>query len=130
VARGSHGEAIVCDVTERTQSDAMFGQVKSALGDPLILVNNAGIAASAKLTETTDEMWDQIMRVNATAAFYCTRAALPAMLSAGWGRVVNVASIAARSGAAYIAAHAAPTHASLRLTRAVAPELVPRGSTV
>ena len=77
-ASGRRGEAIVCDVTDRPQIDAMFGQVKSALGDPLILVNNAGIAASAKLTETTDEMWDQIMRVNATAAFYCTRAALPA----------------------------------------------------
>lgn len=129
-ASGRRGEAIVCDVTDRPQIDAMFGQVKSALGDPLILVNNAGIAASAKLTETTDEMWDQIMRVNATAAFYCTRAALPAMLSAGWGRVVNVASIAARSGAAYIAAYAASKHALLGLTRAVALEVVTRGITV
>jgi NAD(P)-dependent dehydrogenase (short-subunit alcohol dehydrogenase family) len=104
--------------------------VKSALGDPLILVNNAGIAGSAKLTDTTDEMWDGMLRVNATGAFYCTRAVLPMMLQAKWGRIVNVASVAARSGAPYIAAYAASKHALLGLTRAVAAEVATRGITV
>jgi len=129
-ATGQRGEAFVCDVTDRTQVDAMFSQVKSALGEPLILVNNAGIAGSAKLTDTTDEMWDRMLRVNATGAFYCTRAILPMMLLAKWGRIVNIASIAAKVGAPYIAAYAASKHALLGLTRAVAAEVANRGITV
>jgi NAD(P)-dependent dehydrogenase (short-subunit alcohol dehydrogenase family) len=129
-AAGRRGEAIVCDVTERAQVEAMIARVKSALGEPLILINNAGIAGSAKLTDTTDEMWDGMLRVNATGAFYCTRAVLPMMLKAKWGRIVNVASIAAKSGAPYIAAYAASKHALLGLTRAVAAEVATRGITV
>jgi 3-hydroxybutyrate dehydrogenase len=129
-AAGRRGEAIVCDVAERPQVDAMIARVKSTLGDPLILVNNAGIAGSAKLTDTTDEMWDRMLRVNATGAFFCTRAVLPMMLQGKWGRIVNVASVAARAGAAYIAAYAASKHALLGLTRAVAAEVAARGITV
>jgi NAD(P)-dependent dehydrogenase (short-subunit alcohol dehydrogenase family) len=129
-AAGRRGEAIVCDVTDRAQVEAMIAQVKGALGEPLILVNNAGIAGSAKLTDTTDEMWDGMLRVNATGAFYCTRAVLPMMLQAKWGRIVNVASIAAKAGAPYIAAYAASKHALLGLTRAVAAEVATRGITV
>ncbi len=129
-AAGRRGEAIVCDVTDRAQVEAMVTEVKGALGEPSILVNNAGIAGSAKLTDTTDEMWDRMLRVNATGAFYCTRAVLPMMLQAKWGRIVNVASIAAKSGAPYIAAYAASKHALLGLTRAVAAEVATRGITV
>jgi NAD(P)-dependent dehydrogenase (short-subunit alcohol dehydrogenase family) len=127
---GRRAEAIVCDVAERPQVDAMVARVKQTLGDPLILVNNAGIAGSAKLADTTDEMWDRMLRVNASGAFYCTRAVLPMMLAAKWGRIVNMASIAARVGAPYIAAYAASKHALLGLTRAVAAEVANRGVTV
>ncbi|MEA2635382.1 MAG: hypothetical protein QOH92_2149 [Chloroflexota bacterium] len=129
-AIGRRAAAIVCDVSERGQVDAMVAQVKKDLGDPLILVNNAGIAGSAKLSETTDDMWEAMLRVNATGAFYCMRAVVPRMVDAKWGRVVNVASIAARAGAAYIAAYAASKHALLGLTRAVAAEVAARGVTV
>jgi NAD(P)-dependent dehydrogenase (short-subunit alcohol dehydrogenase family) len=129
-AMGRRAEAIVCDVTERPQVEAMIVRVKSALGDPLILVNNAGIAGSAKLADTTDEMWDRMMRVNATGAFYCTRAVLPLMVQAKWGRVVNIASVAAKAGGLYIAAYTASKHALLGLTRAVAAEVAARGITV
>ena len=130
MAKDRRGKAFLCDVAEHREVDAMVAQVRSALGDPLILVNNAGIAASAKLSETTDEMWDSMLRINATGAFYCTRAVLPIMLEAKWGRVVNLASIAARVGAPYIAAYAASKHALLGLTRAVAAEVASRGITV
>jgi len=129
-ALGRRAEAIVCDVSERIQVDAMIARVSTALGDPLILVNNAGIAASAKVTDTTDEMWDRMLRVNASGAFYCTRAVLPLMLAAKWGRIVNMASVAARAGAPYIAAYTASKHALLGLTRAVAAEVAGRGITV
>jgi NAD(P)-dependent dehydrogenase (short-subunit alcohol dehydrogenase family) len=129
-ALGRRADPIVCDVTDRSQVDAMVARVKSALGDPLILVNNAGIAGSAKLADTSDEMWDRMLRVNATGAFYCTRAVLPMMLQAKWGRIVNVASIAAKAGGLYIAAYTASKHALLGLTRAVAAEVAARGITV
>ncbi|HEX9095101.1 MAG TPA: SDR family oxidoreductase [Candidatus Dormibacteraeota bacterium] len=129
-AIGRRAAAVVCDVSERRQVDAMVAQVKKDLGDPLILVNNAGIAGSAKLSDTTDDMWETMLRVNATGAFYCMRAVVPLMVEAKWGRVVNIASIAARAGAAYIAAYAASKHALLGLTRAVAAEVAARGVTV
>jgi NAD(P)-dependent dehydrogenase (short-subunit alcohol dehydrogenase family) len=129
-AMGRRAEAIVCDVAERPQVDAMIAKVRDTLGDPLILVNNAGIAGSAKLSDTTDEMWDRMLRVNATGAFYCTRAVLPLMLAAKWGRIVSMASVTARAGAPYIAAYTASKHALLGLTRAVAAEVASRGITV
>ena len=129
-ATGRRAVAVVCDVAERPQVDAMVAQVRDALGDPLVLVNNAGIAGSAKVADTTDEMWDRMLRVNATGAFYCTRAVLPLMLAAKWGRIVNMASVAARAGAPYIAAYTASKHALLGLTRAVAAEVASRGITV
>ena len=129
-ALGRRAAAVVGDVSERSQVDTMITRVKKDLGDPLILVNNAGIAGSAKLSETTDDMWEAMLRVNATGAFYCMRAVVPMMVEAKWGRVVNVASIAARAGASYIAAYAASKHALLGLTRAVATEVAARGVTV
>jgi len=127
---GRRAEGVRCDVGDRQQVDAMVARVRKALGDPLILVNNAGIAASAKLQDTTDEMWDGMLRVNATGAFYCTRAILPLMRQAGWGRVVNVASVASKAGAPYLAAYTASKHALLGLTRAVAAEVASQGITV
>lgn len=127
---GRRSLAIACDVRERAAVDAMVERVAAELGPPLILVNNAGIATSAKVTEISDEMWAETMATNATGAFYCTRAALPFMLQAGWGRMVNMASIASRVGAPYIAAYAASKHALLGLTRAVAAEVVAQGVTV
>jgi NAD(P)-dependent dehydrogenase (short-subunit alcohol dehydrogenase family) len=129
-AIGRRAAAVVCDVSERSQVNAMVAQVEKDLGDPLILVNNAGMAGSAKLSETTDDMWDAMLRVNATGAFYCIRAVVPMMVEAKWGRVINIASVAARAGAAYIAAYAASKHALLGLTRAVAAEVGARGVTV
>ena len=129
-AIGPRAAAIVCDVAERSQVDDMVARVEKVLGNPLILVNNAGIAGSAKLSETTDDMWDAMLRVNATGAFYCMRALVPMMVDAKWGRVVNIASIAARAGAAYIAAYSASKHALLGLTRAIAAEVAAKGVTV
>jgi NAD(P)-dependent dehydrogenase (short-subunit alcohol dehydrogenase family) len=129
-ATGRRAASVVCDVSERSQVEAMVNRVKQDLGDPLILVNNAGVAASAKLADTTDEMWDRMLRVNATSAFYATRAVLPAMLAAKWGRIVNMASVAAKAGAPYIAAYTASKHALLGLTRAAAAEMAGRGITV
>lgn len=127
---GRRGEALVCDVTRRQDIDAVLAKLRASLGDPSILVNNAGIAAGAKLADTTDELWDRTIAVNVTGAFYWTRATMPIMLKAGWGRVINIASIAAKAAAPYMVAYAASKHALLGLTRAVASEVASKGVTV
>jgi NAD(P)-dependent dehydrogenase (short-subunit alcohol dehydrogenase family) len=127
---GRRGEAFVSDVSHRTEVEETLDRVRKSLGDPSILVNNAGIAAGAKLADTTDELWDRTIAVNATGAFYWTRAVVPLMLAGGWGRVINVASIAAKAAAPYMVAYAASKHALLGLTRAVASEVASRGITV
>jgi NAD(P)-dependent dehydrogenase (short-subunit alcohol dehydrogenase family) len=127
---GRRADALVCDVTRRGDIDETLRKALTSLGEPSILVNNAGIAAGAKLADTTDELWDRTMAVNVTGAFYWTRAVMPLMLKGGWGRVINIASIAARAAAPYMVAYAASKHALLGLTRAVASEVASRGVTV
>ena len=95
-----------------------------------VLVNNAGIAESSKFKETSDEFWRRHLDVNLSGTFYCMREALPGMVERGWGRVINVASIAGKTGAPYIAAYTASKHGVLGLTRSVAMETARTGVTV
>jgi len=88
-----------------------------------VLVNNAGVAESAPLVKTDDEMWDRHLAVNATAPFLLCRAALPLLRQSPRPRIVNVASTAALRGAPYVTAYAASKHALLGLSRALAAEL-------
>ena len=122
---GDNAVALVCDVSNPDQVAAIFADIK-----PDILVNNAGIAESATFVNTTDEMWQRHLAINLSGTFYCTRAALPSMLEKGWGRIINIASIAAKTGAPYIAAYAASKHGVLGLTRSLAVEVAARGITV
>ena len=124
VAQEVGGVALVCDVANPDQVAQIFADLK-----PDILVNNAGIAESATLTNTTDELWQRHLAINLSGTFYCTRAALPAMLEKRWGRIINIASIAAKTGAPYIAAYAASKHGVLGLTRVVALEVAASGIT-
>lgn len=120
-----------CDVSDAASVGAAFAAGVGAFGrGPDILVNNAGIAESAPLQKTDDELWARHLAVNLSGVFYCTRAALPAMTERGWGRVINIASIAAKTGAPYIAAYAASKHGVLGLTRSVALEVATKGVTV
>ncbi len=127
---GRKALAVACDVGERAQVEAAVGATSEALGPIQILVNNAGLAVSAKLADTDDALWERHLRVNLTGAFYMSRAVLPAMLAARWGRIINIASTAARRGAPYIAAYVASKHGLLGLTRALAMEVATAGITV
>jgi NAD(P)-dependent dehydrogenase (short-subunit alcohol dehydrogenase family) len=127
---GRRALAVACDVGERAQVDDAVQRVVEGLGPVAILVNNAGIAVSAKLLDTDDALWERHLRVNLTGAFLMTRAVLPAMLEARWGRIINVASIAGRQGYPYIAAYTASKHGLVGLTRALAQEVVMAGVTV
>ena len=123
---GNGAVALVCDVADPESVTRMFTE----LGDVDILVNNAGIAESATLVNTSDELWHRLLSINLSGTFYCTRAALPAMLQNGWGRVINIASIAGKTGAPYIAAYSASKHGVLGLTKSIALEIATTGITV
>ncbi len=100
------------------------------LGAIDILINNAGAAESASLEHTSDALWDRIVELDATSPFRVTRALVPAMVKAGWGRVVNIASNAGVSGYAYTAAYCAAKHAMVGWTRALAIDLARTGVTI
>lgn len=127
---GAHSHGLTCDVSDVKSVAQMFADVRETVGDPEILVNNAGIAESATVANTTDELWQRHLDVNLSGTFYCTREALPSMLENKWGRVINIASIAARTGAPYIAAYSASKHGVLGLTRSLALEVGASGVTV
>ena len=121
--RGGRATALPCDVADSEQVGLAIAQARAALGPIQILVNNAGITASVKFTDTDDATWERIMRVNATGPFWCCRAVVPDMIARKWGRIVNIASIAALTGLPYSASYSASKHALLGLTRSLALEL-------
>lgn len=123
VAAEIGGEAIVADVTERGSAEHVLTQARQRLGEIDVVVPNAGIDAPHKLADTTDEIWERVMAVNTTAVFTLCRAALPAMVARGTGRVVVVASTAGLAGYAYSAAYCASKHAVIGLVRALAAEI-------
>jgi NAD(P)-dependent dehydrogenase (short-subunit alcohol dehydrogenase family) len=116
----------VADVTDAEATARAFG----AAGEATILVNNAGAAESAPFLRTDAAMLERMMAVNCTAAFRCSQAVLPAMLRAGRGRIVNIASTAGVTGYAYVTAYCAAKHALIGLTRALARELAKTPVTV
>lgn len=121
----------VCDVADTESVARAFAQVVERFGRGVdILVNNAGLAESAPLVKTTDELWQRHLAVNLNGTFYCMRAAVPLMIERRWGRIINIASIAGKTGAPYIAAYAASKHGVLGLTRCVALEVAAQGVTV
>jgi NAD(P)-dependent dehydrogenase (short-subunit alcohol dehydrogenase family) len=121
---------VVADVTDRAALESAFGAAQRALGPIEVLVNNAGIGISAPLPHTDDELWTRTLATNLNGTFYAMRALVPAMAKAGWGRVINVASVAGLTGGPYIAAYVASKHGVVGLTRALSTEYAGRGVTI
>jgi NAD(P)-dependent dehydrogenase (short-subunit alcohol dehydrogenase family) len=126
IAREITGVAIKLDLMDRAATDAMLASV----GHVDVLVNNAGVAESASLEKTDDALWDRIMELDATAPFRVTRALVPGMIKAGWGRVINIASNAGVSGYGYTSAYCAAKHAMVGMTRGLAIDLARTGVTI
>ncbi|HEX9728529.1 MAG TPA: SDR family NAD(P)-dependent oxidoreductase [Gemmatimonadales bacterium] len=129
-AGGHAAWPVVCDVTQPDDVARLATRAADLLGSVDVLVNNAGVAHSAPLAKIDLEDWNRLFAVNATGTFLCTQALLPGMIARGWGRVVNIASVAGLSGARYIAAYAAAKHAVIGFTRSVAAEVAAGGVTV
>ena len=122
---------IVCDVSDVASVEKAFATVTENFGRGCdILVNNAGVAEGSPFVKTDDELWQRHLAINLTGTFFCTRAAVPQMIERGWGRIINIASIAGKTGAPYIAAYSASKHGVVGLTRSVAIELAIKGITV
>jgi len=130
IGGSSRAAPIVTDVTDSASVSAAFETARQHFGPVHILINNAGQAASAKFTQTDETLWNRIMAVNVNGTYLCTRQAVSDMLQIGYGRIVNIASIAGLRGAAYISAYAASKHAVVGLTRSLALELATQNITV
>ena len=93
---GGAGRVALCvlDVAVEASVQAGFAQAAAHFGRIDILVNNAGQAHAAPFGKTDTAIWQQMLAVNLTGVFHCCQAAMPGMLDAGWGRIVNVASTA------------------------------------
>ena len=122
--------AIVGDVTDSSAVRGAFEAARGHFGPVTLLINNAGQAASAKFSDTDETLWNRLIAVNLTGTYLCSRQAIGDMLQAGFGRLVNVASIAGLRGAAYISAYASSKHAVIGLTRSLAVEYAARNITV
>jgi 3-hydroxybutyrate dehydrogenase len=128
---GAEAFSAACDVSDSQSVNRAFAAVAEQFAQsPDILVNNAGIAESAPFVKTPDDIWHRIIEVNLSGTFFCTRAALPGMLERQWGRIINIASIAGRTGAPYVAAYTASKHGVVGLTRSLALEVALKGITV
>ena len=110
--------------------DSFFQKIRESLGTPSVLVNNAGISRFGLIAGTSLSDWNEIMRVNATSVFLCTKAVLPMMLHEKSGSIINVSSVWGGAGASCEAAYSASKGAVDAFTRAAAKELAPSGISV
>jgi 3-hydroxybutyrate dehydrogenase len=118
------------DITDPAAPDRLFDAVEREWGRVDVLVANAGAGVSARVHRTLDDDWQRMLDINLTAPFRCVRRAIPTMLDAGYGRIVAMASVAAKHGEPYIAAYTASKHGLLGLVRSAAAELATTGVTV
>lgn len=126
------GKAIACagDAASAADIARCADESRAALGPISILVNNAGISAFDSVLSITEELWDRVMRINLKGPFLCSQAILPDMLEKGWGRIVNISSSSAQTGARSMAHYASSKGGVVGLTRALAIELAETGITV
>ncbi len=129
VAAGGKAIALQASITDREQVKAAAGKLRETFGPVTILVNNAGITGVVPFEELTDAQWDKMMEVNLKGTFIVTQVILPDMKGAGWGRIVNISSSSAQSGAAKMAHYSASKGAIIALTKTLAVELGPLGIT-
>jgi NAD(P)-dependent dehydrogenase (short-subunit alcohol dehydrogenase family) len=129
--RGGRAITVTADVSDAREIDAMVRQTVTDLGGVDILVNNAGIATTELVEDLDEEKWRGVLDVNLTGPFLCCKAVLPHMRRKGWGRIVNVASVAAKrisfTGAA---SYTASKAGLLGFTRHLAYEVAPHGINV
>jgi NAD(P)-dependent dehydrogenase (short-subunit alcohol dehydrogenase family) len=119
-----------CDVRVAAEVDRFRDEVRTGFGAVDVLVNNAGIVVRAPIHSLSEESWNDVLASNLTGTFLVTRAFLPVMTSRPGGRIINLASIAGRSGTPLLSAYCAAKHGVVGLTRSLAEELRDEGIAV
>lgn len=126
---GRKAVAVQADVSVAADIRRLVDAANERLGPPSILVNNAGIARVQTIEQTTEQDWDDLIDTNLKSCFLLTQAAVPAMRKAGWGRIVNLSSVAAHVGGIVGPHYAASKAGMLGLTHFFASALVKEGIT-
>ena len=129
-AEGAEALAVPIDVTDEASVDAAFARIRKELEPVRVLVNNAGFTKDGLAVRYPTQTWDTTFDTNVRGAFFCSQRALPAMLKSRWGRIVNIASVAALRGNAGQAAYSASKAGMVGMTKALAREVGSRGITV
>jgi len=129
-AVGRRTMTVKADVSLSDEVTTMVGQVEKELGQVSILVNNAGISRPQPLDQITERDWDEILTVNLKSMFLVTQAVLPGMRKRGWGRIINLSSVAAQRGGVIGPPYAASKAGCLGLTHSYAALLAKEGITV
>lgn len=127
---GRHAVAVQADVSRKAEVDRLVHTSVGAFGAIAILVNNAGILGVLPGNTVTEAEWDNVLTVNLKSAFLVTEAVLPHMREVGWGRIINLSSVAAQIGGATNLHYAASKAGLLGLTHAYASQLAKSGITV
>ena len=128
--KGFKVEIFQADLSQKGAAENLVEQVKKNLGEIDILVNNAGVMSDASIIQMSDDLWDEAINVNLTAAFKLIRACAPSMVSKKWGRVINISSQVALTGSANHAHYATAKAGLLGLTYSAAKEYGASGVTV
>jgi 2-hydroxycyclohexanecarboxyl-CoA dehydrogenase len=129
-AAGGKAIALGADVSKREQVKAAVAKLRAAFGPITVIVNNAGITGFVPFEEIDDEQWDRMYAVNVRGTVIVTQEVLPDMKAAHWGRIVNISSSSAQTGAVNMAHYSSSKGAIITLTRSLAQELGPMGITV
>ena len=127
---GARTVVLQADIANADDVDRMIAQCKAELGPISILVNNAGKAQSTLFLDTSIDLWDQLMNINLKGTYLCTKAALPAMVEAQYGRIINISSVWGIAGGSCEVAYSAAKGGVNALTKALAKELGKTGITV
>jgi 2-hydroxycyclohexanecarboxyl-CoA dehydrogenase len=129
-AAGGKAVALGANIADRAQVTAAVAKLREAFGPVTIVVNNAGITGFVPFKELTDAQWDKMLEINLKGTFIVTQVVLPDMEAAKWGRIVNISSSSAQTGAVNMAHYSASKGAMVSMTRSLAQELGPLGVTV
>lgn len=129
-AEGNRAIAYVGDAAAKADIDKILNRIRADLGPVLILVNNAGITGFCPFLEITQEALQRMYRINLVGPFLLTQAAIPDMLAAGWGRIINISSSSAQTGAIDMAHYSSSKGGIIALTKSLAREFADRGVTV
>jgi NAD(P)-dependent dehydrogenase (short-subunit alcohol dehydrogenase family) len=127
---GVRTAAFRADISQAEQAESMLRVVLSDFGRVDILVNNAGITRDKSFLKMTHAMWDEVLGVNLTGPFNITHAVLPGMVEAGWGRVINIASVVGQTGSFGQANYAVTKGGLIAFTMTLAREVARKGVTV